>query len=59
MEVWFLATVAAAIPQNVRNSLHKTLNSVLSIASAAYTRCAFGFPFATVYWIALRFGDVQ
>ncbi|MFT5133055.1 MAG: drug/metabolite transporter (DMT)-like permease [Gammaproteobacteria bacterium] len=54
MEPWILFTIAAAFFQNLRNGLQKSLNSVLSTTGAAYTRFAFGLPFAIIYWFVLR-----
>ena len=45
--------------QNVRNSLQKSINSVLSTSGAAYTRFAYGLPLAAIYWFALRSQDGQ
>ena len=53
MEAWIIFTVAAAFLQNLRNGMQKSLNSVLSISGAAYTRFAFGLPLAFIYWIFL------
>ncbi len=53
MEAWVLFTIAAAFLQNIRNSLQKSLNSVLSTVGAAYTRFAFGLPLAVIYWLVL------
>ena len=59
MEAWLLFTLAAAFLQNLRNSLQKSINSVLSTSGAAYTRFVFGFPLALIYWIVLRTHDAQ
>ena len=59
MEIWVITTIAAAFLQNVRNSLQKSINSVLSTSGAAYTRFAFGLPLAAIYWFALRSQDSQ
>ena len=59
MEIWVLTTIAAAFLQNLRNSLQKSINSVLSTSGAAYTRFAFGRPLAAIYWFALRARDSQ
>lgn len=59
MEIWVLTTIAAAFLQNLRNSLQKSINSVLSTSGAAYTRFAFGLPLAAIYWLALRSRDSQ
>jgi drug/metabolite transporter (DMT)-like permease len=59
MEIWVLITIAAAFLQNLRNSLQKSINSVLSTSGAAYTRFAFGLPLAAIYWIGLRSQDSQ
>lgn len=53
MEAWILFTIAAAFLQNIRNTLQKSLNSVLSTGGAAYTRFAFGLPLAVIYWLIL------
>jgi drug/metabolite transporter (DMT)-like permease len=59
MEIWVITTIAAAFLQNLRNSLQKSINSVLSTSGAAYTRFAFGLPLAAIYWFALRSQDSQ
>ena len=59
MEAWLLFSLAAAFLQNLRNSLQKSINSVLSTSGAAYTRFAFGLPLASLYWIVLRQQDTQ
>lgn len=59
MEIWVITTIAAAFLQNVRNSLQKSINSVLSTSGAAYTRFAYGLPLAAIYWFALRSQDGQ
>lgn len=59
MEAWLLFTLAAAFLQNLRNSLQKSINNVLSTSGAAYTRFVFGFPLAAIYWITLRTDDPQ
>ena len=59
MELWVIFTLAAAFFQNVRNSLQKSINSVLSTSGAAYTRFAFGLPLAIVYFGILRWQDPQ
>ena len=59
MEIWVLTTIAAAFLQNIRNSLQKSINSVLSTSGAAYTRFAFGLPLAAVCWFGLRARDSQ
>ena len=59
MELWFIFTLAAAFFQNLRNSLQKSINSVLSTAGAAYTRFAFGLPLAIIYFCFLRWQDPQ
>jgi len=59
MEIWVLITIAAAFLQNLRNSLQKSINSVLSTSGAAYTRFAFGLPLAVIYWFSLRAQDSQ
>ena len=59
MELWFIFTLAAAFFQNLRNSLQKSINSVLSTSGAAYTRFAFGLPLAIIYFCFLRWQDPQ
>ena len=59
MEAWLLFSLAAAFLQNLRNSLQKSINSVLSTSGAAYTRFVFGLPLAALYWILLRSYDTQ
>ena len=59
METWLLLSLAAAFFQNLRNSLQKSINTVLSTSGAAYTRFVFGLPLAIVYWIILRYFDPQ
>ena len=59
MEAWLLFSLAAAFLQNLRNSLQKSINSVLSTFGAAYTRFVFGLPLAFLYWIILRSFDTQ
>ena len=54
MEAWLLFSIAAAFLQNLRNSLQKSINTVLSTSGAAYTRFVFGLPLAVLYWIILR-----
>jgi len=55
MEAWIIITVFAAFLQNLRNSLQKSINTVLSTTGAAYTRFAFGLPLAIIYWIVVDF----
>ena len=55
MEAWIIYTVIAALFQNLRNGLQKSLNSVLSTAGSAYTRFAFGLPLALIYWLVLYY----
>jgi len=59
VEAWLLFSIAAAFLQNLRNSLQKSINSVLSTSGAAYTRFVFGLPLAFLYWIILRQQDAQ
>jgi len=59
VEAWLLFSLAAAFLQNLRNSLQKSINSVLSTFGAAYTRFVFGLPLAFLYWIILRSFDTQ
>ena len=59
MELWLIFTLAAAFLQNLRNSLQKFINSVLSTSGAAYTRFAFGLPLAIIYFAVLRWSDPQ
>ena len=55
MEAWIIITVVAAFLQNLRNSLQKSINTVLSTTGAAYTRFAYGLPLAIIYWIVVDF----
>ena len=59
MELWLTFTLAAAFLQNLRNSLQKSINSVLSTSGAAYTRFAFGLPLAIIYFGILQWNDPQ
>ncbi|MEE2746140.1 MAG: DMT family transporter [Pseudomonadota bacterium] len=59
MELWIIFSVFAAFCQNIRNSLQKSINTMLSTAGAAYTRFIFGLPLATIYWIIIRVYDPQ
>ena len=59
MEAWLLLSLAAAFFQNLRNSLQKAINTVLSTSGAAYTRFLFGLPLAVIYWTILRYFDPQ
>ncbi|MEE9150017.1 MAG: DMT family transporter [Candidatus Tectomicrobia bacterium] len=59
MEAWVLFTIAAAFLQNIRNSLQKKVNSVLSTSGAAFTRFGFGLPLAMIYWFLLYTHDPQ
>lgn len=59
LEAWILFTIGAAFLQNIRNSLQKSLNNVLSTVGAAYTRFAFGLPLAIIYWATLTSLDAQ
>jgi len=59
LELWLMFTLAAAFLQNMRNSLQKSINSVLSTSGAAYTRFAFGLPLAIIYFVVLRWTDPQ
>ena len=59
MEAWVLFSLVAAFLQNLRNSLQKSINSVLSTSGAAYTRFAFGLPLAIIYWCVIRLYDAQ
>jgi len=47
--VWIFATIVAALSQAVRNALQRSLKGRLSTNGAAFTRFAFGLPFACVY----------
>jgi drug/metabolite transporter (DMT)-like permease len=59
VEAWVLFSLVAAFLQNLRNSLQKSINSVLSTSGAAYTRFAFGLPLAIIYWCVIRLYDAQ
>ena len=59
MEAWLLFSIAAAFLQNLRNSLQKSINSVLSTSGAAYTRFVFGLPLAGLYWVILIIHEPQ
>ncbi len=52
--LWIPITIAAAFSQNIRTALQKHLKGQLSTNGAAFTRFAYGFPFALAYVLALH-----
>lgn len=51
---WIPITIAAALSQNIRTALQKSLKGRLSTNGANYTRYVYGLPFAIAYAILLH-----
>ncbi|MBO0345709.1 EamA family transporter [Roseibium sp. CAU 1637] len=54
MEIWIPTTVFAAFCQNLRSALQKHLAGDFGPAVATFVRFGFGFPFACLYVVGLR-----
>jgi drug/metabolite transporter (DMT)-like permease len=57
--LWIPLTILAAFCQNLRTVLQKRLTATLSTAGSNATRFVFGFPFAILYVLMLRYGFGQ